>query len=189
MSDDPRTVAALTAAAGHRRGTDRARLEEPVELAPLREDAGLGRVHVLGLAVVEHTAAEADDLAALLPGALLHSALHGPAVWLQILLASAAGALAWDAAGSAMADGAMAVRELNRALGLLFDEHGRSFDPRQRVWSAATSPTVAGAVGGGAEGHGGVGVGVGGGNVGSVGVGVGGRGGVGASIFICVTFV
>jgi Mg2+/Co2+ transporter CorB len=33
-------------------------------------------------------------------------------------LPSAAGAVAWDAAGSAMADGAMAVRELNRALGL-----------------------------------------------------------------------
>lgn len=32
-------------------------------------------------------------LAALLPGALLHSALHGPAVWLQILLASAAALL------------------------------------------------------------------------------------------------
>src|SRR5574343_492528 len=32
-------------------------------------------------------------LAVLLPGALLHSALHGPAVWLQILLASAAALL------------------------------------------------------------------------------------------------
>ena len=32
-------------------------------------------------------------LVALLPGALLHSALHGPAVWLQILLASAAALL------------------------------------------------------------------------------------------------
>jgi len=31
---------------------------------------------------------------------------------------SATGAVAWDAAGSAMADGAMPVRELNRALGL-----------------------------------------------------------------------
>jgi electron transport complex protein RnfD len=54
--------------------------------------------------VVTVLAAQADDyryipllwasvIALLLPGALLHSALHGPAVWLQILLASAAALL------------------------------------------------------------------------------------------------
>lgn len=35
-----------------------------------------------------------------------------------------------------------ATYKLNRALGRLFDEHGRCFDPQQRVWNAATSATV-----------------------------------------------
>jgi hypothetical protein len=39
-------------------------LEQAVELAALAEHRRLRRVHVLGLAVVEHAAAEADDLAA-----------------------------------------------------------------------------------------------------------------------------
>ena len=35
-----------------------------------------------------------------------------------------------------------ATYKLNRALGRLFDAHGRSFDPHQRVWSTATSPAI-----------------------------------------------
>ena len=38
-------------------------LEQAVQLAPLAENGGLGRVEVLGLALVQHPSAEADDLA------------------------------------------------------------------------------------------------------------------------------
>jgi len=39
----------------------RARLEQAVQLAALREHRRLGRIEVLGLAAVEHAPAEADD--------------------------------------------------------------------------------------------------------------------------------
>jgi hypothetical protein len=58
----PRPCSLRRRARGRARGSP-AGLEQAVELAPLAEHRCLGRVQVLGLAVVEHAAAEADHLA------------------------------------------------------------------------------------------------------------------------------